>query len=459
MGRLSRRKGITGILLTALVLCALVVPAVAMAEDGGWHQFHKDAANIGYSTSEAPDTAELLWVSGDIGAKDSSSVAVAEGKVFVFSIGEDSSGVCCLEETTGAVLWNTQVAESAYFSWASPSYHDGKIFISVGEKTVCLNATDGQILWEFTNPSGQASVNGGPAIGGGKVFCSDWDGHHYYCLDESTGGLLWTFDVPGYAQGTPAYAVGKVYFTSWEYVGDHTYCVDAETGVQIWHQNGLDWDTCGSPCVADGKVFVTTYNFYDDGEIAAMNASSGAILWQESIQRSDSTPAYTDGKVYVCGGCVAYSNSQTYCFNADTGNLIWQTPTSLELGDWTCSVAVADGKVFSGKSPFCGVPGIYALDATDGSDVWHYDEGGSSPAVADGLVFTSGGGKVWAFGSIPSQYPDWDVNEDGDIDTQDIVMVGNHWGETGTPGWIREDVNSDGNIDTQDIVVIGMHWG
>ena len=56
-------------------------------------------------------------------------------------------------------------------------------------------------------------------------------------------------------------------------------------------------------------------------------------------------------------------------------------------------------------------------------------------------------------------YPNWDVNEDGVIDTQDIVRVGMHWGETGTPGWIREDVNSDGKVDTQDIVIIGMHWG
>jgi hypothetical protein len=53
----------------------------------------------------------------------------------------------------------------------------------------------------------------------------------------------------------------------------------------------------------------------------------------------------------------------------------------------------------------------------------------------------------------------WDVNGDGVIDVFDLIRVGNHFGETGTPGWIPEDVNSDGVIDVFDMIVVGNHFG
>jgi hypothetical protein len=55
-------------------------------------------------------------------------------------------------------------------------------------------------------------------------------------------------------------------------------------------------------------------------------------------------------------------------------------------------------------------------------------------------------------------YDDWDVNGDGLTNVLDIVLVGQHWGETGQTGWILEDTNEDGNIDVLDTIIIGQHW-
>jgi YD repeat-containing protein len=52
-----------------------------------------------------------------------------------------------------------------------------------------------------------------------------------------------------------------------------------------------------------------------------------------------------------------------------------------------------------------------------------------------------------------------DVNMDTSINMLDVISVGNHWGETGPPGWIREDVNDDGDINMLDVIMIGNHWG
>ena len=53
---------------------------------------------------------------------------------------------------------------------------------------------------------------------------------------------------------------------------------------------------------------------------------------------------------------------------------------------------------------------------------------------------------------------DWDVNSDGCINVLDLILVGQHWGETGAPGWIREDVNEDGVINVLDLILVGQHW-
>jgi hypothetical protein len=51
-----------------------------------------------------------------------------------------------------------------------------------------------------------------------------------------------------------------------------------------------------------------------------------------------------------------------------------------------------------------------------------------------------------------------DVNGDGHVNVLDFVLVGQHFGETGPPGWIPEDVNVDGQINVLDMILLGQHW-
>jgi len=52
----------------------------------------------------------------------------------------------------------------------------------------------------------------------------------------------------------------------------------------------------------------------------------------------------------------------------------------------------------------------------------------------------------------------WDVNRDGSVNVLDMILVGQHFGETGPEGWIPEDINRDGNINVLDMILIGQHW-
>ena len=369
-----------------------------------WPQYHYDEVNIGFSPSGAPDTNETLWISDDIGAVAGSSTVVAEGKVFIYSNG----ALKAVDEFSGNELWSVPIPSSGLGSWHSPSYHDGCVFITAGTNVYCRYAADGSEKWTWAIPSGHESCNGGTTVANGKVVVPDWDGKHYYCIDEETAELLWTFTETNtgswgtaYAQGTPAYEDGEFYLTTWVYPGGHVYCVDADTGVELWNRTTPE-DTCGSAVVSTdlGLVYVTTYDFYGPGSIYALYTTNGTIKWshEDAISGTDSTPAVAYGNVYVAVGCSGYSDIQTYCFNATTGDPIWSTDASDEIGGWTCSVAVADEKVFVGHpGSFFDYAGAYALDAFTGDVIWSYPEGGSSPAVADDTVFTIGGGKVYAF--------------------------------------------------------------
>ncbi len=59
---------------------------------------------------------------------------------------------------------------------------------------------------------------------------------------------------------------------------------------------------------------------------------------------------------------------------------------------------------------------------------------------------------------IVQAYSDWDVNMDGKVNVLDMILVGQRWGQTGTPHWIREDVNRDGAINVLDMILIGQNW-
>nr|WP_321430991.1 PQQ-binding-like beta-propeller repeat protein [uncultured Methanolobus sp.] len=394
-----------------------------MAEEstaGTWHQFHKDAAHSGNTLSDAPENNNILWGSPAISAIASSSPVIAEDKVFVNCVNDTGSYLTALDINDGHVLWSEEVDPQQWGSWASPAYDDGKVFVSMGANITCFDASTHDILWD-KRPSGQASCNGGPAVADGKVFVEDWQGAHYYSYDETTGELLGSFQVfqsgseGPRAQGSPAYYNGKLYLTSvsYQYYNEsdvlregYLYCVDADDlSHEYWRcdfENGL-W---GSASVADGVVYVATYDFYDGegGDIYALNADTGAVIWgkENAIKTTDSTIALAYGNVYVAGG---YQAGQVYCFNGTNGSLIWETEAGEKIGAWTNSVAVADGKVFAGREVPSGggmrfgYEHLYAIDAYTGDLLWKGAEGGSSPAVYDGKVFTiDDDGKVYCYG-------------------------------------------------------------
>ncbi len=365
-----------------------------LADEEGWPQFHLNPQHLGYSASKAPRSNKTAWISEMIGAQPGSSISLAENKAFVNCI----SNITCLDQRSGEVLWVFPFNASGDFAFGfSPVYSQGRVFFT-SDKTYCLNASDGSEIWSFSQPTGKFAIDGSPTIVDGRAVVSDWDGHHYYCLDADTGAELWNFTVEGNAQSTPAIDQGKVVFGGWDWgLGGKVYCVNLENGSEIWSLKANN-SPCGSAAIHNGTVYMATYNFEGDGDLLAISLDRGEVLWSTQVSPTDSTPVVADGRVYLCGGCEGFSELVTCCLDASSGDLIWSTPANESIGDWRCSPAYADGLLFAGRPKYIEYAGTFALNATDGDIVWSYPEGGSTPSLTDGMLFTAGGGRVYAFG-------------------------------------------------------------
>ncbi len=447
------RKILTIMVLTMVTLA--ITPSLVSASN--WTQFHCDVEHIGYSASHAPNTNDIAWISDNIGAHHASSVAIADGRIFVYC----GDYLVSLDEYTGAVLWNVSVNKTPDVcgSWVTPVYNDGFVFLSAKE-TCCFNAINGSLVWMFEPPTGKGAVDGGCTVSSGMVITSDWDGGHYYCLNIADGTEIWNFTVDGKAQSTPAVSVAddRVFFCSYSGIcmdGGVAYCVNMTTGDEVWNFT-TDNSFCGSVTIGNGVVYLPEYNFYGDGALYALYSGNGTVKWNKTVERTDSTPALAYGNVYVCGGCLGFSDLMTYCFNATNGDLLWNTSASDELGNWKCSVAVADGKVFVGKPYFknwvMDYAGTYALDAFTGNIIWSYPKGGSSPAIADGMVFTVGSGRVYAFSDTGTGVIG-DANRDGKVNTADAFTV-LQMAVGSIPTNDEADVNRDGKVTSIDALMI-----
>jgi PKD repeat protein len=352
-----------------------------------WTQFHKDAAHTGFALNDVSDTNNSLWISDSIWAVPSSSPVIVDGKVFVkcgidesfnnlMSTGGGEYRIVILNEPTGEYLTNSSI-EELEISWSSPCYYNGTI-------------------WSGRGVGGA----GGATAAAGKIFDSNDTEHRFYCTDAASKAELWNFPVTGNIRGNAAYSDGKVYMASGWLFADpgYVYCVDAETGTEIWNKE-LSYEVSSSPTVSDGVVYVSTY----DGDFYALDAETGTEIWNKRLDSTDvsSTAAVAYGNVYISGGCPGISTIKTYCFNASSGDLVWSTSAGDEIGGWSMSVAVAEGKVFVGKhaeGDYFGHNTTLALNASTGEVIWTAPYGGASPAISDGIVFTIGyDGRVYAF--------------------------------------------------------------
>lgn len=135
------------------------------------------------------------------------------------------------------------------------------------------------------------------------------------------GGLVYTIDAAAQVQAT-----------------------SIATGAPAWVASLVpDFDRGGNAsggglALSGGRLYVTT----PYGEVVALEAASGAVIWRQRLGSVLGAPTVANGLVHVVG-----RNSEAWAIEADDGRLRWRVPSSdapsVLVGG--AAPAVADGRV------------------------------------------------------------------------------------------------------------------
>ncbi|PIU69141.1 MAG: hypothetical protein COS84_00105, partial [Armatimonadetes bacterium CG07_land_8_20_14_0_80_40_9] len=206
-----------------------------------------------------------------------------------------------------------------------------------------------------------------------------------------TPTLLWRYPQGFYS--SPAVAEGVLYAG----VGSGFVALSAQSGELLW-ESQINTLSISSPAVDKDKVYIGSR----DGHLYCYNKETGALIWQsEKIEPIGQSVAVAEGVVYIGSGVLG-SRGKFYAFDANTGELLWKYPLSGDLLCFTSSAVIAKDIVYVVN----GNESIYAFDTREniplssrlkwrsGFKAW----GWASPAVGNGAIYyPCADGKLYAF--------------------------------------------------------------
>ncbi|MDH5783318.1 MAG: PQQ-binding-like beta-propeller repeat protein [Candidatus Bathyarchaeota archaeon] len=370
------------------------------SKGNGWTMFQHDPAHTGYTESEAPHTPNVLW-KRKVSTMDPRHSVVTNGRIFFGSGTWGRDGfLYCLDENTGNLLWKRE-----FYDWVYSIAEDkGKIFVGAINLTYvllyCLDEMDGRVLWSYNSsemdgdriyeatPTGITPTDGRIYV---NVYVEGENHGYLLCLNETTGALLWNFPlIDEHSRSSPAVEENRVFIIGHgeEWINEtfsighsHLYCVNATTGKLIWKLNLnlgppiVEWPLS----IAYGKAFAP----FSDTKIACVNVADGEIIWEYEI------PDYTSS---VSCFAVAYgdvfvgSYRRLDVVNGTNGELIWGvngTKAGIEFG-WTVPLIAESRLYLSTSYP----QGVWCFNATTGERLWNY-------LTATRIIGTAGSGSIW----------------------------------------------------------------
>jgi len=262
------------------------------------------------------------------------------------------------------------------------------------------------VAWQYFFP---CSTYSSPVVVDGVLYTGSYCGD-FEALDAVTGQVLWSKSYLGGVIDSAAVADGVVYVTAKE--AATVYAFNASTGAPVWTAHTGDW-IYSNPTVWNGIVFVGAA----DGKLYAFDAGSGTTLWTTAALNIIESPSVADGIAYV-----GASDGHLYALDAATGASIWTADT----GGSNATPAVANGVVYEGGLD----DHLYAFDASNGTVLWIGTNGGTSPAVANGMVYVGSAvqRQLYAFDAegcgSPSCSPIWTAPTQGIVTAAPAVANG-----------------------------------
>lgn len=249
-------------------------------------------------------------------------------------------------------------------------------------------------LWSVDAGSGSGGATrlvASPIVAEGKVFVLDSEAH-VRAFDAKSGKKIWTIDLTPEDQdsdkargGGIAYDNGNIFVATGFGL---MHGVDASSGKVLWTANGIV-PFRASPTANNGRVYAIT----SDNQMISFDEKSGEILWRHrGITEAAGILAATSPAVVGSIVIAPYSSGELFALRAENGTILWSDSltrtgnlTSLsELNDIAGRPVIDSDRVFaishSGR--------FVSIDLRTGERVWTRDVPGvQTPWLAGENIF------------------------------------------------------------------------
>jgi hypothetical protein len=320
---------------------------------------------------------------------------------------------------------------------------------SIGNKT----ANEGALLTftiSATDPDGDTLTYSASNLPSGGAF------------NASTRTFSWT---PGYTQ---AGSYPNVRFQ----VSDGSLIAAENITITVNNANRSPvLDPIGNKTVSEGALLTFTISATDpDGDTltySASNVPSGGAF-NTSTRTFSWTPGYTQAGSYPNvrfqvsdGSLITAENITITVNNADRSPVLNsignKTVNEGVLITFTISATDPDGDTLTYSASNLPSGGTFNTSTRTFSWTPGFTQAGSYPnvrfQVSDGSLIAAENITITVNNVIHA-----DLNNDGSINVLDIINVAQHFGESGSNGWIPQDVNEDGTINVLEVILIGQYW-
>jgi len=319
-----------------------------------------------------------------------SSVAVNLGKVYTMGNSGEQDTIWSLEAETGRLVWKYSYPARLgplYYEGgpgATPTVKDGQVFtISKWGNVLCLNASDGAVIWERDLHRDGCNTNrwgfaGSPLVWKDLVFLNV--GTAGTALDRKTGRTVWQ-------NGTNAagYASPVLFKDSLLILGAKAiYALEPNTGHELWRFpfiTGYDVNDT-DPLILGDRIFISSYS--KGCVLLSVEQGQPSVLYEKKNLHNHLSPGIPiDGYLYAFEG-EAKINNDFRCLNIETGELRW-TCKDPAFGSLICVnekllILSAKGELLLAKPSPAAFEPLARTQVLSGT-CW------TPPALANGLLY------------------------------------------------------------------------